>query len=189
MSKKPDPRFALWTFYVVMVLEILFMISPAALYFYSVYGPALNLLHASPWTSWLTTFFLPHFSHTNSPVLETQKPLAAILILSGLGGVPHRVRADLHREASSLRAGAPWSLSMDSPSSVHRPCCSRAGHPDLVATVSRSRHVHNNGLPVLVARSTRRRDLHRALRRRLLSLPGNNRTVPSAPLESENCSR
>ena len=47
MPKKADPRFALWTFYAVMVLEILFMISPAALYFYSAYGPALNLLHAS----------------------------------------------------------------------------------------------------------------------------------------------
>ena len=62
------------------------MITPAALYFYSVYGPTLNLLHASPWTSWLTTFFLLHFSHTTSPVLEAQKPFAAFLILTGLTG-------------------------------------------------------------------------------------------------------
>ena len=86
MPKKAAPRFALWTFWVVMVLEILFMISPAALYFYSAYGPALNLLHASPWTSWLTAFFLPHFSQTSSPLLAAQKPLAAALILVGLAG-------------------------------------------------------------------------------------------------------
>ena len=83
---KAAPRLALWTFYVVLVLEILFMISPAALYFYSAYGPALNLLHASPWTSWLTTFFLPHFSQTSSLALRAQKPLGEILILVGAVG-------------------------------------------------------------------------------------------------------
>lgn len=36
---------SVWVFYVVFVLEILFMISPAALYFYGVYGPVLNLFH------------------------------------------------------------------------------------------------------------------------------------------------
>jgi hypothetical protein len=42
----PDVRSVLkpsvWVFYAVLVLEILFMISPAALYFYGVYGPVLT---------------------------------------------------------------------------------------------------------------------------------------------------
>src|SRR5918992_3958554 len=63
-------RGAAWLFYAIFVLEILFMISPAALYFYSVYGPALNFLDASPATAWLTQFFLPHISTTASPVLN-----------------------------------------------------------------------------------------------------------------------
>ena len=74
---------AIWVFYVAIVLEILFMISPFALYFYSIYGPTLNVLHLSPWTSWLTGFFLPHFSYTTSPVLGYVKAVAGILILSG----------------------------------------------------------------------------------------------------------
>ena len=77
---------ALWIFYVAIVLEILFMISPFALYFYSLYGPTLNLLHLSPWTSWLTGFFLPHFSVTSSPLLGYAKAVAGTLILVGVIG-------------------------------------------------------------------------------------------------------
>ncbi len=86
MIKGRSSATALWLFYVVIVLEILFMISPAALYFYSVYGPGLNVLHRSPATAWLTMFFLPHFSETTNPLLNLQKPLAALLILTGLIG-------------------------------------------------------------------------------------------------------
>jgi protein-S-isoprenylcysteine O-methyltransferase Ste14 len=77
---------AVWVFYVAIVLEILFMISPFALYFYSLYGPTLNVLHLSPWTSWLTGFFLPHFSATTSPALGYLKAVAGILILAGVIG-------------------------------------------------------------------------------------------------------
>jgi protein-S-isoprenylcysteine O-methyltransferase Ste14 len=72
-----------WLFYAVFVLEILFMISPAALYFYSVYGPALNFLDASPATAWLTQFFLPHISMTASPVLNALGELAWLMLASG----------------------------------------------------------------------------------------------------------
>src|ERR687895_2293622 len=72
-----------WLFYAVFVLEILFMISPAALYFYSVYGPALNFLDASPATAWLTQFFLPHISMTASPVLNGLGELGWLLLASG----------------------------------------------------------------------------------------------------------
>lgn len=84
MIKGRSSAAALWLFYVVIVLEILFMISPAALYFYSVYGPSLNLLHRSPATAWLSKFFLPHFSQTASLLLGLQKPLAATFVLTGV---------------------------------------------------------------------------------------------------------
>lgn len=47
-----------WVFYAVLVLEILFLISPAAPIFYSFYGPALRFLDRFPETAWLTQFFL-----------------------------------------------------------------------------------------------------------------------------------
>jgi adenylate cyclase len=46
---------AVWVAYVGIVFEILFMISPFALYYYAGYGPSLNVLHRSPWTAWLRT--------------------------------------------------------------------------------------------------------------------------------------
>ena len=74
---------AVWMFYVVIVFEILFMISPFALYFYSAYGPTLNVLHRWPSTAWLTQFFLPHFSETSSPLLNALPGLGGVLILVG----------------------------------------------------------------------------------------------------------
>ncbi len=74
---------AVWGFYLVIVLEFLFMISPVALHFYASYGPVLNFLHRSPWTSWLTGFFLPHFSATSSPLINSLRPLG--FGLAGLG--------------------------------------------------------------------------------------------------------
>ena len=75
---------SVWVFYAVFVLEILFMISPAALYFYGVYGPVLNLFHRWAATAWLTQFFLPHFSETRSAVLNVVHWLASPLMLAGI---------------------------------------------------------------------------------------------------------
>ena len=61
---------AAWAFYFVIVFEILFMISPFAVHFYSAYGPALNLFHRWPSTAWLTQFFLPHFSQTDCAAIS-----------------------------------------------------------------------------------------------------------------------
>jgi protein-S-isoprenylcysteine O-methyltransferase Ste14 len=72
-----------WFFYFLFVFEILFMISPLALHFYSVYGPFLNLLNSSPRTAWLTQFFLPHFTTTGSPVLDFLPVAGRILIVVG----------------------------------------------------------------------------------------------------------
>lgn len=74
---------AAWFFYVIIVFEILFMISPFALYYYSVYGDWLNLLHTSSATAWMTGFFLPHFSQTSSPILNALPKLSKPLVLGG----------------------------------------------------------------------------------------------------------
>src|SRR5919108_3873564 len=86
-------RPAAWAFYVVLVFEILFMISPAALFFYSVYGPVLGLLNGAPATAWLTQFFLPHIAVTGNPLLDHAHVAGEILIVLGLivflaGAVP-----------------------------------------------------------------------------------------------------
>ena len=77
-------RPAVFGFYFVVVLEFLFMISPFALHFYSAYGPTLNLLHHSPATAWLTSFYLPHFSMTTSPLLDRLRPIGLGLAALGL---------------------------------------------------------------------------------------------------------
>jgi protein-S-isoprenylcysteine O-methyltransferase Ste14 len=86
-------RPAAWAFYVVLVFEILFMISPAALFFYSVYGPVLGFLNGAPATAWLTQFFLPHIAATGNPVLDHAHVAGGLLIVLGLivflaGAVP-----------------------------------------------------------------------------------------------------
>jgi protein-S-isoprenylcysteine O-methyltransferase Ste14 len=78
-------RPAVWLVYLVIVFEILFMISPFALHFYSAYGPALNVLHHWPATAWLTQFFLPHISQTSNPLLNALPMLAGLLIVAGMG--------------------------------------------------------------------------------------------------------
>jgi hypothetical protein len=74
--------------YLLIGLEILIMISPFALYFYSVYGPVLNSLAASPLTGWLPEFFLPHMVFLDDPLvlalsyLQLLLPLGLLLFLA-----------------------------------------------------------------------------------------------------------
>ncbi|QXP82914.1 isoprenylcysteine carboxylmethyltransferase family protein [Methylococcus sp. Mc7] len=72
-----------WLFYLAIGLEILFMISPAAGYFYALYGPALNLLDRWAVTAWLTQFFLPHISTTRSAVLNALPCIGGFCVLVG----------------------------------------------------------------------------------------------------------
>jgi len=76
-------RPAAWLFYVVLVFEILFMISPAALYFYSAYAPVRAFLDRSPATAWLSQFFLPHISVTASTILNASGPVGGLLLGAG----------------------------------------------------------------------------------------------------------
>lgn len=55
--------------YCLIGIEIIIMISPFALYFYSVYAPILHLLSSSPLTSWTTEFFLPHMVFLDDPLI------------------------------------------------------------------------------------------------------------------------
>jgi protein-S-isoprenylcysteine O-methyltransferase Ste14 len=103
---------SVWVFYVVFVLEILFMISPAALYFYGVYGPVLNLFHRWAATAWLTQFFLPHFSETRSAALNVIRWLAGPLMLAGIavfvaGAIPV-YRAKLRRGGAVTTGVYAW---------------------------------------------------------------------------------
>ncbi len=54
----------------LVMLEILIMISPFALYWYSVYSPTLQALHRWSGTAWLECFVLPHSVITTSTALE-----------------------------------------------------------------------------------------------------------------------
>jgi protein-S-isoprenylcysteine O-methyltransferase Ste14 len=76
-------RPAAWAFYLIIVFEILFMISPFALHFYALYGPTLNFLHRLPATAWLTRFYLPHFSQTSNALFNILHELAWVPILGG----------------------------------------------------------------------------------------------------------
>jgi hypothetical protein len=46
--------------YLFITLEMLFMVTPFALYYYSVYSPVLAGPFSLPATAWLPAFFLPH---------------------------------------------------------------------------------------------------------------------------------
>ena len=73
-----------WFLYTLIVLEILFMVSPFAAYYYSIYATPLNLLQASPTTAWLTMYVLPHFTYTDSWLANGLVLLAWPLMLLGI---------------------------------------------------------------------------------------------------------
>ncbi len=71
-------------FYLLIALEVIIMITPFTVYFYSVYAPVLNKLYNYPLTGWLTDFFLPHITFPNSPFLLALLILGPILFVLGL---------------------------------------------------------------------------------------------------------
>ncbi|MCI0696890.1 DUF1295 domain-containing protein [candidate division KSB1 bacterium] len=73
-----------WIFYLLVVFEIIYMISPFALYYYSTYGPSLNFLHNWPQTAWLTGFFLPHYTESTWSLLNVLDNIGRIFFLGGL---------------------------------------------------------------------------------------------------------
>lgn len=67
--------------YCLIGIEIIIMISPFALYFYSVYAPILQVLGASPLTSWTTEFFLPHMVFLEDPLILAISYLQVLLVV------------------------------------------------------------------------------------------------------------
>jgi protein-S-isoprenylcysteine O-methyltransferase Ste14 len=67
--------------YCLIGIEIIIMISPFALYFYSVYAPILQVLSASPLTSWTTEFFLPHMVFLEDPLILAISYLQVLLVI------------------------------------------------------------------------------------------------------------
>ena len=71
-------------FYLLVALEVIIMVTPFTVYFYSVYAPVLTWLESSRWTAWLTAFFLSHITYTGDPLLIAFAVLGPILVAVGL---------------------------------------------------------------------------------------------------------
>ncbi len=67
--------------YCLIGVEIIIMISPFALYFYSVYAPILQVLSSSPYLSWTTEFFLPHMVFAHDPLIIGISYFQVLLVL------------------------------------------------------------------------------------------------------------
>ena len=72
-------------FYLLVAFEVIVMVTPFTIYFYSVYAPVLTWLERSPWTAWLTAFFLPHITYSGDSLLVALAYAAPILLTLGLG--------------------------------------------------------------------------------------------------------
>jgi hypothetical protein len=66
--------------YLFITLEMLFMVTSFALYYYSVYSPLLARSFGLPATAWLPAFLLPHLS------TEILASLGGLIFLLGLIG-------------------------------------------------------------------------------------------------------
>jgi protein-S-isoprenylcysteine O-methyltransferase Ste14 len=71
--------------YALITFEFFYMVSPFAVYLYSVYGPGLQLTQTVPGLSWLAGFFLPHLVRdTGVLLLDLHEAAGALLFLGGL---------------------------------------------------------------------------------------------------------
>ena len=55
-----------WIPYVLILFEMLYMATPFAVFFYSIYEIPLKFLNSSPYTAWMLQTVFPHFVGTNS---------------------------------------------------------------------------------------------------------------------------
>src|SRR3990172_8997276 len=94
---------AVFLFYLAVGLEVIIMVTPFTVYFYSLYAPVLNRLEANPSTAWLTAFFLPHISYTGDPILTALAYLGPTLF--GVGLVSFFICASQVYSAKLLRRG------------------------------------------------------------------------------------
>ena len=80
----------LWTvegIYALIALEFLYMATPFAAFFYSVYSPILNFTNRYPSLAWLNSTFLPHVvQDTSSSLLNLRVPIGIVLFITGILG-------------------------------------------------------------------------------------------------------
>lgn len=69
-SKKNKLLKLAWVPYIIILFEMLYMATPFAVFFYSVYQFPLKFLNENPLTAWLIQTILPHFIETNSNFLH-----------------------------------------------------------------------------------------------------------------------
>lgn len=84
MAKTRGERVLLWATslaYFLIALEVLFMITPFALYFYGVYGPMLDWLSSHRATAWTVEFFLPHMVFVDDPLLNGLAYLQSLFVI------------------------------------------------------------------------------------------------------------
>ncbi|MHC4457551.1 MAG: hypothetical protein ACYS0I_10760, partial [Planctomycetota bacterium] len=80
---KKASRSVVWFVYIVILFEMIYMSTPFAIFFYSVYRLPLQFLNESSATSWLVQNIFPHFTQTNSVVINSL--LYASWPLMGIG--------------------------------------------------------------------------------------------------------
>ncbi len=68
----------------VVAMEIVIMISPFAMFFYSVFNPFLTALGSSALTRWLAAFFLPHMVVPPNLPLQILRIIGSVLFVAGI---------------------------------------------------------------------------------------------------------
>jgi protein-S-isoprenylcysteine O-methyltransferase Ste14 len=83
-------RKSLWAVsgvYALIALEFVYMATPFAAFFYSIYSPLLNFINRYQSLTWLNSTFLPHIvSDTKSSLLNLRVPAGIALFVTGLVG-------------------------------------------------------------------------------------------------------
>jgi len=67
---KKASRSVVWFVYIVIFFEMIYMSTPFAVFFYSVYKLPLQFLNENSTTFWLVQNIFPHFTQTNSVVIN-----------------------------------------------------------------------------------------------------------------------
>ncbi|MBI4537428.1 MAG: isoprenylcysteine carboxylmethyltransferase family protein [candidate division NC10 bacterium] len=75
---------AAFLFYLLVGLEVIIMVTPFTVYFYSIYAPVLTWLERRAWTAWLTAFFLPHITYSGDPLILALAYAGPVLLTLGL---------------------------------------------------------------------------------------------------------
>ena len=67
--------------YLLIGFEVLIMITPFTLYFYSAFGPFFETLERNPATAWLVEFFLPHMVYVDNPLIKGLSYLQFLMVI------------------------------------------------------------------------------------------------------------